>query len=37
MADQPHPTPAEKAIGNFSPKLVHLTDDVLFASLNRSK
>jgi 4-carboxymuconolactone decarboxylase len=33
MADQPHPTPAEKAIGNFSPKLVYLTDDVLFGDV----
>jgi 4-carboxymuconolactone decarboxylase len=33
MADQLHPTPAERAIGNFSPKLVRLTDDVLFGDV----
>ncbi len=33
MANQSHPTGAEKAIGDFSPKLVRLTDDVLFADV----
>ncbi|MCU1291478.1 MAG: hypothetical protein JWP08_328 [Bryobacterales bacterium] len=30
MTDRSHPTPAERAIGNFSPRLVRLADDVLF-------
>jgi 4-carboxymuconolactone decarboxylase len=30
MANKTHPTAAEKFIGDFSPKLVNLTDDVLF-------
>jgi 4-carboxymuconolactone decarboxylase len=33
MAKQTHPTGAEKAIGSFSPKLVSLTDDVLFGDI----
>jgi 4-carboxymuconolactone decarboxylase len=33
MAKQSHPTGAEKAIGDFSPKLVRLTDDVLFGDV----
>jgi 4-carboxymuconolactone decarboxylase len=33
MANKIHPTGAEKAIGNFSPKLVSLTDDVLFGDV----
>jgi 4-carboxymuconolactone decarboxylase len=33
MANQSHPTAAEKALGDFSPKLVRLTDDVLFADI----
>lgn len=33
MANKTHPTGAEKAIGSFSPKLVSLTDDVLFGDV----
>jgi len=33
MANKIHPTAAEKAIGSFSPKLVSLTDDVLFGDV----
>ena len=33
MTDKSHPTAAEKAIGSFSPKLVSLTDDVLFGDV----
>ena len=33
MKDQTHPTAAKKAIGDFSPKLVSLTDDVLFGDV----
>jgi hypothetical protein len=33
MANKPHPSPAEKAIGHFSPKLVSLTDDILFGDV----
>jgi 4-carboxymuconolactone decarboxylase len=33
MASKIHPTGAEKAIGGFSPKLVSLTDDVLFGDV----
>ena len=33
MTSKIHPTPAEKAIGAFSPKLVSLTDDVLFGDV----
>jgi len=33
MEKQGHPTGAEKAIGGFSPKLVRLTDDVLFGDI----
>ncbi|MGA3160028.1 MAG: carboxymuconolactone decarboxylase family protein [Terracidiphilus sp.] len=33
MANQTHPTAAQKAIGSFSPKLVSLTDDVLFGDV----
>lgn len=29
----PQPTPAQQAIGDFSPKLVSLTDDVLFGDV----
>jgi 4-carboxymuconolactone decarboxylase len=33
MKDQPHPTAAKTAIGDFSPKLASLTDDVLFGDV----
>ena len=33
MTDKKHPTGAEIAIGSFSPKLVSLTDDVLFGDV----
>ena len=33
MANKSNPTAAEKAIGSFSPKLVSLTDDVLFGDV----
>jgi 4-carboxymuconolactone decarboxylase len=33
MENQTHPTAAEKAIGDFSPKLARLTDDVLFGDV----
>jgi 4-carboxymuconolactone decarboxylase len=33
MTTTSHPTPAEKAIGSISPKLVSLTDDVLFGDV----
>jgi 4-carboxymuconolactone decarboxylase len=33
MKDQTHPTTAMKAIGDFSPKLASLTDDVLFGDV----
>ena len=33
MENRIHPTGAEKAIGSFSPKLVSLTDDVLFGDV----
>ena len=33
MTEKNHPTGAEKAIGSFSPKLVSLTDDVLFGDV----
>ncbi|HME58735.1 MAG TPA: carboxymuconolactone decarboxylase family protein [Terracidiphilus sp.] len=33
MANKTHPTAAAKAIGSFSPKLVSLTDDVLFGDV----
>ena len=33
MANKTHPTGAEKLIGNFSPKLVSLTADVLFGDV----
>lgn len=29
----PEPTPAQRAIGDFAPKLVELTDDVLFGDI----
>ena len=29
----PQPTPAQRAIGDFAPKLVELTDDVLFGDV----
>ncbi len=29
----PEPTPAQKAVGDFAPKLVELTDDVLFGDV----
>ncbi|MFG1625377.1 carboxymuconolactone decarboxylase family protein [Kribbella sp. NPDC049227] len=29
----PEPTPAQKAVGDFAPKLVELTDDVLFGDI----
>ncbi|MEU4286841.1 carboxymuconolactone decarboxylase family protein [Kribbella sp. NPDC026596] len=29
----PEPTPAQRAIGDFAPKLVQLTDDVLFGDV----
>ncbi len=29
----PEPTPAQRAIGDFAPKLVELTDDVLFGDV----
>lgn len=33
MTDSPTPSPAQKLIGDFSPKLVSLTDDVLFGDV----
>ena len=33
MANKTHPTGAERAIGSFSPKLVSLTDDILFGDV----
>jgi len=33
MANKTHPTGAEIAIGSFSPKMVSLTDDVLFGDI----
>jgi 4-carboxymuconolactone decarboxylase len=33
MTDKTHPSALEKAIGSFSPKLVSLTDDVLFGDV----
>jgi 4-carboxymuconolactone decarboxylase len=32
-ADSAQPTPAQRLIGNFSPKLVELTDEVLFGDV----
>ena len=29
----PEPTPAQRAIGDFAPKLVQLTDDILFGDV----
>ena len=29
----PEPTPAQRAIGDFAPKLVDLTDEVLFGDI----
>jgi 4-carboxymuconolactone decarboxylase len=33
MTDSSEPTPAQRAIGDFAPKLVELTDDVLFGDI----
>jgi 4-carboxymuconolactone decarboxylase len=33
MSDTPEPTFAQKLIGDFSPKMVSLTDDVLFGDV----
>jgi 4-carboxymuconolactone decarboxylase len=33
MAESPEPTPAQKLVGNFAPKLAELTDDVLFGDV----
>ena len=33
MTDSQAQTPAQKAIGDFAPKLVSLTDDVLFGDI----
>lgn len=33
MGDMPESTAAQKAIGNFAPKLVELTDNLLFADI----
>jgi 4-carboxymuconolactone decarboxylase len=33
MGDQLKPTAAQQAIGNFAPKLVELTDKILFADI----
>ena len=33
IANQSHSTVAESAFGDFSPKLVRLTDDVLFGDI----
>jgi 4-carboxymuconolactone decarboxylase len=33
MSDSPPQTPAQKAIGDFLPKMVSLTDDVLFGDV----
>ncbi|HEY2604143.1 MAG TPA: carboxymuconolactone decarboxylase family protein [Thermoleophilaceae bacterium] len=33
MTDQQEPTPAQKLVGDFAPKLVSLTDDVLFGDV----
>ena len=33
MSTRPEPTAAQKALGSFAPKLVELTDEVLFADV----
>jgi 4-carboxymuconolactone decarboxylase len=33
MTTKPEPTAAQKALGDFAPKLAELTDDVLFADV----
>ncbi len=33
MAESQEQTPAQKLIGDFSPKMVSLTDDVLFGDI----
>jgi 4-carboxymuconolactone decarboxylase len=33
MSDMPQQTPAQKLIGDFAPKMVSLTDDVLFGDV----
>ena len=33
MSEQPDATPAQRAIGDFSPKMVELTDEVLFGDI----
>jgi 4-carboxymuconolactone decarboxylase len=33
MSDIPEPTPAQKLIGDFAPKMVSLIDDVLFGDV----
>jgi 4-carboxymuconolactone decarboxylase len=33
MTESKEPTPAQRAIGDFAPKLVELTDDVLFGDV----
>ena len=33
MTDQTQQTPAQRAIGDFSPKLITLTDDILFGDV----
>src|SRR4051812_20289505 len=33
MSNENHPTPAQKTIGGFAPKLVELTDEVLFGDV----
>lgn len=33
MSDDNPPTPARKMLGNFAPKLVELTDDVVFGDI----
>ena len=33
MPNQDEPSPAQKLVGNFSPKLLELTDEVLFADV----
>ena len=33
MSDTDQPTPAQRIIGDFSPKLVQLTDDIVFGDI----
>lgn len=35
MTQTPHPSGAQRLIGDFAPKLVSLTDDILFGDIWR--